>query len=709
MPCNPSLNNLNPPVIPPIPNPFGIPVASIKIPFPDIDIPTDLLQSLKDLVDQLGALFPSGEFKPNIDEFTKSVLDAISNLLSQIAPFLSFYNFIMALFKLIMCIIEIICAIPNPFKIANAVVKLLRECLPPFLNLLPFLALLLMLLSLLLLILALIEYIIRTIIAFIEEIIRNLTVLARGVTLQSAESVLAATVKISNLMCLIENILAILTALAAIMAIIQALSLISGGLVCDDDDANGCCSPDVCPPFIKESPITGTQGRLIYYKQIGVDVASALSLPGDLANLFNIPPAREERWQLYDTATIQAHSFSEIITPVFDLTQIPPVTATFWPEGISFDAETPASKSCYTVDIRLLIDPSVFNPSDTEGMRYLRVKNCIVVRKPYVGVLPYNLPQSPVTGTNNTGTLNLEGGLVYEDDGTTEYKINGEQATLNTLIHQEALTTTTFPAVDDGYSFSDVEFTMNPGYGALMSYNLITAGCMPSISLEKKVLNNVLIAEDIRSVFLKLPSAPAGQKVASTGFLPNVSGAQACVTNALNTFRQNVSIESAAVFQAEMEACLGDLKDQTLATYCAAVIAAVSQFKSTAELDHSIQFTTRPIITTVTLRDPGGNNVALKMPAECQGNVADKIKAELTLGEMSDFVYDSSGVFKANLTSEAPGDGELKISFDNKIFSTVEIVNNQSTVVETTINYTFIEAVKEPAVRRDATDVAGTE
>jgi len=59
--------------------------------------------------------------------------------------------------------------------------------------------------------------------------------------------------------------------------------------------------------------------------------------------------------------------------------------------------------------------------------------------------------------------------------------------------------------------------------------------------------------------------------VPSTGILPNVTGAQQCVLDALTAFRNNVSLESAAEFQSTVETCLGDLKDQTLATICGAV------------------------------------------------------------------------------------------------------------------------------------------
>ena len=145
MPCSASDLSMDvtappPPTIPGIGSLF----APIQIPIPEFDLPTDLVQDILALMEQLGALFPSGLFKANPDLGMKNILDFIANIMSQLAPFLSFYNFIMALLNLIICIIEVLCAIPNPFAVASKLKKLFAECLPPFLNLFPWLALLAM-------------------------------------------------------------------------------------------------------------------------------------------------------------------------------------------------------------------------------------------------------------------------------------------------------------------------------------------------------------------------------------------------------------------------------------------------------------------------------------------------------------------------------------------------------------------------------------
>lgn len=705
MPCNPSDNTINPPIIPGIPIPgFGIPIAPIQIPFPNLSLPTGLIPDLSALVNSLSLLFPSSTFKPTIDNFTKVVFDLIANLLTQIAPFLSFYNFIMALLNLIMCIIEIICALTNPFKLIPAIIHLFKDCLPPFMLLFPWLALIAMIIALLLLILALIEYLIATILAIILEIIRNIMILASGLSFQDATATLAAIQKLAELMCLIQNIMAILAALGAIMAIIQALTLIGGGLACDDST---CCSPDVCPPFIKNAPINGTAGQMTYSSQVGVDLASVFAgisgLPPDFdTSIFNIPPTRTERWQLVDvTFPPVQYPFSSIVTPTIDPLTLN-IAEKFWPEGITFNAKTPKSRACYTCDVRVRVNPTSFGHSDAQGSRYFRINDCIVVREPYIGLLNY---QEDIVLSNFTGTLNLEGGLVFEDDGTTPYMIDGKQATLNKLIHKSDQITVTSPS-DDLIVFDNIEYSLKPGYGALMGYQLITAGCIPEIRIEKSVFNAVLASEDIRAVFLKLQPLPPGKKVPSVGVLPNVQGAQDCVLNSLSDFRKNVTLETAAEFQANVETCLNDLRDQTLTAICGAIIAAVSQFKSTVTLSADVEFTTRPIKVNVLLKDPVGTNVGINIPPTCVPIVEAKLQGEVTLGEVTGFKYDGASSFDALITSKKSGSGTLNVMFDNKIFSQfIPGTNNTaSQITETVLDYTFVDAVVEPIVRRDNTD-----
>jgi hypothetical protein len=691
--------SLNVPASPGIPiGGFGLPFSPIQLALPDLDLPTELVEAILDLIKQIGAIFPSGIFKANFDFGIKNVLAVISQILSQLAPYLSLYNLFQAVLQMFVCIIEILCAIPNPVLLIIKLKKLFMECLPNLLAIFPFLALILMIISLLLLLIALIQYIIATVLKVIDEIIKNILVVADALQLQDAESTLAVAQKIAALLCFIDNLMSIFVAIAAIMSIIQALMQIGGSSICSDEDPEGCCSADICPPFIKQSDngIQVDSATLLYHHEIDTDLDSIFSIPG-LFQLMNIPPLRSERWQVYANDSTPQYPIVSIITPVVS-PDLPFNGQIFYPEA-TFTKDSPPNRSPYTVNMRILMDPKVFNPADVLGIRYMRVNDCIVVERPYQGVTVYD---NSADMSNITGTFHIEGGKVFEDDGTTKYLIAGEQATLNNFVHMPA-SLGSIPPFDDGYVFSNIEMTWFPVHESLVSYSLITIGCVPEVSIEKAVQNAILAAEGIEPVFAKLAPVPAGKAVPSTGVLPNVSGAQQCVTDATAKLRKSVSAATVAEFQAQVLTCLGDLLDQTTAAYCGAVLAGVSQFKSTFILDTDAQFTTRPINLSVSLNRASGQPVTTNMPADCASSMADKLKADVTFGDVSAFTYDGYAFFNAEITSDKAGKGDVGVSFDGKVLNTVTPGSGYSTpssITETRLNYEFISTTKEPAVRR---------
>jgi hypothetical protein len=691
MPCNPNDNTINVTPGPPIPVPgFGIPFSPPQIPLPSFNLPTPLLEDIPALVAALVALFPSGTFTPNPDFGMKTVLDFIANVLSQIAPFMSMYKFITAILKMITCIIEVLCAIPNPFALAIKLEILFTQCLPLFLALFPFLALLMMIIALLLLIIALIEYIINTIIAIIELLIQNILNLVTAIELQDVLAILAITQKIANLLCFIQNIMAILVAIAAILAIIEALSLLAGFTICGSDSQ--CCQPNICPPFIQNTPngIPVTNGKLVYFKEVNPDVATILSLPPEIAALLNLAAIRQETWQLVDNSFIPQYPITSIITPAAD-----GYTNIFWPNPLTFVANTTPTSAPYTVDLTVTLDPSTFGIPDTNGPRQFHINKCIVVSEPYIGLTTFN---NALDLSNFTGTLNVQGGLVFEADNKTPFKISGKQATLNNFIHQTPSKASTLPSIDDSVVFNDIQFTWFPNQPALAGYNLTTIGCIPSVAVEKAVQNAVIVAEGIEPAAVKL-NAP----------LPDINAAQQCVNTALAAFRKNITESTAATFQATVVSCLTTLQTQATTALCAAIIAAVSQFKSTVAVDTDIQFTTRQINVNVVLKDPSGTSVSNNIPPTCAGDIAENLVGNVTLGSITPFTYDGYTSFNATITSPDAGDGELSVSFNGKVFSTLvsgDGTTNNSSIIENLIGYQFINATVNPPVRRDETDVA---
>jgi hypothetical protein len=704
VPCNPNLNTVNPPIIPPIPGLGGIPFAPIQIPIPGINIPTDILQNIQELIDQLQLVFPSGIFKANADNFMKDVLDVVAQVLSMVAPFLSLYNFFMALLNMIHCIIDVLCAIPNPFKIAMAMKKLFTQCIPPFLNLFPFLALIAMILALILLILALIEYIIAFVINLIDEIIKNIAILAAGATLQDAESTLAAVQKIGEVMCVIENVLAIFTAISAIFAIVETLAKLAGGPFCDDGDEEGCCTSDVCPPFIKLSPdgINVSNGKLVYHNRVGPDIAALLGLTAEQAALFPMAPIRLERWQIFNNiGSVVSFPISDIITSI-----LPGVADTFYPEGLTLDGYTTKSKAPYTVDLTMTFDPIVFHAGDLLGSRTFTIKDCIVVRRPYVGELNYRQNFNPLEPGGLSGVLNIEGGVVTESDGTA-YMVDGYPATLSTFIHLPPLNISSAVTSEDAIIVDNINFTWKPNAPILMGHGIITAGCLPDVNIEKAITNNLI--GDPAAVAVKLPTlAPGRNGLPSIGPLPNIDGTIVCLKSAIAKFRSDISINTATDFKTNIQMCLEDLRDQATSTFCSGIPIAYSPFKSTVTASPVVQFTTRPIELTIQLNDSSGTNVGFRIPADCVPQTLALFNIEATFGEVQSLRYDGLNFFLAEIASNDPGQGTVKVSFNNKFFSTYTAAPtpaDTSVIEESSLVYEFVSATIESPVRRDPEDV----
>lgn len=688
MPCDPLSNNLNFATLGPPPAlfPFGIPISPPQFPLPDLNLPEGIPEDLLALLDQLLANLPGGPFVPNPNNFMKDIWDALASLLNQIAPYLGLYRFLQALLNMILCILDVLCSLMSPFKTKKALKKLFKRCLPAFLNLFPWLALIAMIIALLLLLLALIEYIINRILDLIRQLIENLIKLSEAAQLKGEEEILAGARKIAYLLCMIEQLFALLIAFQAIMAIIQALAGIQGRSTCASGSSNKgddseCCTEDVCPPFIKDNEIglSGTLGQLLYYNKRDNDISSFL-VP------IVLPAARNESWQFVDLQIGKQYEINDIITPIDG--------NIFWPDGLVLQAGASLKKVPYLLDMSLDVDPAVFGHIDTGGERKFTISDCIVTQKPFIGVKQYDNDIDASTIT--TGTVFIEGGLVYEENGSP-YMIGTTQATLNTFIHHDPAFN--LPNFDDGYYFNNIEYTLRYNHSALAYYDIITIGCDPELSVESEIAN--LVATDIRAVIEKI------------GDLPDIAATVSCLTAALAKFRQDVSEETAAEFQTTAVACLTNLQSQTLNTYENAVTAGVSIYNSTVELNPDLQFVGDPIDVKVVLKDPGGTVISLRVPEAMQDVLAAKLIGDVTHGSISKFEYDGYEAFTAQITSQTAGAGELTVMFDSQIFSLVLGQDDDTvttSIVPNILTYQFVghpvEASGEGVPRRDEGDVA---
>lgn len=699
MVCDPGANNLTIPA--PGPGPslpgLGLPFSIPKPPFPDVKLPEGIPEDIIGLIERIFALFPQGiKFVPNTDAMTKGVWDALASLFNQLAPFLAFYKFIQALLNIILCIIDVLCALLNPWALIRALKRLFKQCLPDFLSLFPWIALIIMILALILLLIELIKYIILMIIAYIKQIIENIKVLTRAFTVADADSILAAVNKLAYLLCMIEQLFSIFMAIAAIIAVIKPLMGIGGRAACARGKSD-CCTEDFCPSFIGDSLEGGfgsETGRLIYHKKIALNTPTDSSF--DFLRNFNFA-LRAESWQFVDDEPGDV-KFVDIIVPS------PEYGFTYWPEGESYDANANTVRVPYLVDMNIWIDPANWgNEDDKNGFREFNIRDIIVYQKPTV------YPESWNGGTDVTdeisGALVLVGGSVYEYtvDGYSQYKINGTQATLQTLVSKEPKKSNTIPDYDDGYSFFDVSYKFKYNHEVLVDKKLITAMCQPDASAEAAVFNAEF--SDHTSVLDKLGDFPDVGSL--NGDRTDGTGTLGCLARSLTKFRRNLNADTAEEFQAEAIACLEDLLSDAQDYYCRGAAATADRFTSDLEVNPDMQWIEKSIQVTVRLKDKTGTQIAVNVDQELGDCLAGLIEAEVTLGEITDFHYDGYGDFIATLTSKDAGVGKLTATLKSETFAQVLNRDNEdvtSEIVDRVISYEFID--KTTNYRREQADEA---
>jgi len=707
MPCNPddvTVTEPSGPAASPIPG-FGTPFApslpSISLPYPT-GFPEDLLE----IMDLLQFILPSGTIKPPLNpNFGKDTFDGIMKLLDQFFPFLMMYKFFLPILDLIICIIEVLCAIQNPVKLIKALKRLFRTCLPAFLALFPIFALILMLISLLLLILALIEYIIAQILALINLILSNIKIIVKATAKADGPSILSAVAKLGSILCSFQNFFVLFAIFKSIIDLIKdILKLFFKIPPCSDSDSSdedNCCTTDVCPAFIKNNEtFFRTTGTFQYFNQVAVD--SGIALPLVFGPLVSVK--RPESWQFFDSSASILEAFINITQP-YDLPS--GVNKVFFPTDGTYNAATPFSQAPYTVDIRLFYEPAKFNRIDEKGARFVRIKDCIVTQAPSTNLMTYDAGSV----LQPKGVLDIIGGNVYEDDGLIQVFVDGKLATLQSLIHLPSVTSANpVMSPSDGYTLNDVEYDFKINHEVLLQKALITLGCVPTVALDRAFVNTVFGGDAGLNFFVlnQLVNNEGGQ------VFPDIGAAQSCLQTALINLRNNMSEAGVATFQAQTTVCLAKLSDDTKAALTSLVGIGFDPNSSSFTIDPNIQFTSQKIQVKVSLNERNGQTLVGKFPSDLASSIASKLSPTVTLGKVGPFSYDGEQFFVADLTSESPGDGVIKMAFDNKMFTAVSIpadINQSPAITEQFLNYTFVYAPSAGAdvdgkPARDESDIA---
>lgn len=649
---------------------FGQPFAGL---LPNLNpFPAGFPEDLLGLMNRMQLLIPPGALKSPLNpNYGKDVFDNIIKLLDQFMPFLMLYKFFLPILNIIICIIEVLCALLSPFKLPGAISRLFKRCIPDFLNMFPIFALIIMIISLIILLLAMIQYIIEQILKFILAILRNIEMLSEAFQ-ESPIAVLAIAQKLGTLLCIFQNLFVLLALFSIITQVIREMLSLSFSIPpCDDNNGSdsGCCTADVCPTIVKNGDYTRNTGTFKY-----LNVKSAVNEIAGLPPPFNqfTVIVRQESWQLYDVDQNIAQAFRNIVdgydVPVDRENNPPPFFKNiFFPTDAKIDASTTPKQAPYTVDLRMFYNPESW---EREGVpRYIRFNNCIVQAAPSLSIKEYDNGSTP----SPKGVFDLLGGLGYEDDGVTPLnafasdgttEIVGQQATLQNFVHMAPTVSSTpifFPT--DGYQFEDMTYTFKPNTQALLRYNLITLGCMPDVALPRNFINTVYAGD------IAIKTQLLGDIVNGPTF-PDTIATQQCLSLALDALRNNMTVQGVAEFQAAALLCLQKLQDNANKSLGDMVGVGFDPCKSSYSITPAFQFTTKPIVIKVELKERNGISVAAGLSPVVAENIAARLKAHTTFGTLTKFVYDGYQTFTANLSSPTPGKGKVMLSFDNQTFCT---------------------------------------
>lgn len=695
-PKDPSLPNLVPG--------FGI-SKSLNIDLnPDLDLDGYAPPDLDYLTKLVDLIMPGGSLKqPYNIKVDESVFDAIVKYMDKAYPFLMYYKLLLPILELILCIIEVLCALPNPFKTVRAVRRLFRNCIPNFLSIFPIFALPLFLISLLLLLIALIEYILQQLAKIIELITKNIRILRNAYERKDAISYKAVLQKIAWSLCVFEGLFVVFSIFKAIFDVIKEILNRSFSLPPCDDGVNSddsCCSTDVCPAFFKNKEIESRSGTLQYLHEIRQASTFASGLIGTSSNIV-YSTVRNQSIQFFDAIPEKNKQFINISRP-YDLSY----EKVFFPKDVSYNKDTPPQQAPYTVDMRIFYVPQQYGRYDAAGSRFVKIKDCIVVKEPVSYIDTYENQ----TSNFSEGVLRLAGGKVFEDDGVTPVNLNGSQATIDSLINKPAEEHSYYylPDANDAITYTSVSYTLKINHDLLsMKHGLITIGCLPEAS------------EDKASLSAAVGSAAAKQG-AVKGILadnfPDPSATIDEVNTALSGFRANVSVEGANLLRDTVTVSLNKLKQDALRAVEKMILISYDQYKSNVYLDTDMQFTTLPIKVKAEILDANGQSVTSNLPASVASNVAKKISAQATFGNVGDFEYDGSRYFYANISSEEAGQGSITLIMDQNVISKLDIPSDLTkpiSISAKSLDYKFVFASpmdSSSAVsadnRRSSSDVA---
>lgn len=227
---------------------------------PGLNLPYDVNTSLRNSAATSSPNFdinlPGGVTIPAIDKpeaedmigFLQPIMTALSAAMMVLGP-------AKIIIDIIIAIINVFCAFPDPFKIAEAIVKLMAALIP-LLGLFPITAGMLLLLEVAKSVILILTAILSQLLPMMELIIENVQMAIAAINGNNPTAVDAITAKICSVAQNMIDSLAILAPINKILAIINAfMRLASGGICAPGSNGEGgdCC--DDCPEIVRNPPV----------------------------------------------------------------------------------------------------------------------------------------------------------------------------------------------------------------------------------------------------------------------------------------------------------------------------------------------------------------------------------------------------------------------------------------------------------------------
>jgi len=621
-----------------------------------------------ELLRQLSCVCTAGvQIKPTVPPSAAIDLgDVIADFSKYLTAFTAPYSVLTIVMQVIACIIDVLCAIPNPFAIVRAMIRLFGTCIPEFVLIFPQFAIPAKVLCVLKVIIAILRFVLEVIVPLIEDLIQNIEILKAAIEDGNEDAKAAAVFKIIQHIKEMYNIVEIIAALEALIIMIKAL--ISAGISIPCGGSGGSCSgcgDDQCPSVIKQYAIDGTDGIMyILYYSSGIEYRLRFASSSKRSSFLTL----RDFFPNIDYASID------------DLDKVPYVLEVGAGSQMRSFAVTSVDRSG-TLNIRQIENAyaedgymsSVYNhmgvatpvPNPDDQVRF----GTSIRTFHEVGIDDYlEISDTNASGSElNSGTFKVN--LVYDDYNARIERTDGNgwsaDATLDPsggtgpgdlLVWRTALTAPSFSGPQ--------QFSLKIDHELLIKHNLIGSGCHPEVSAA---------VEGISSRFpfvtsISLPELPSGIDVNDDGTVALMQSCISCLSTiapsdldeqyVLDNY--NVMAQEAASSAACLESALSSAADD-LSEYAEGVYPRLfSSEQSTLSSNRVVQYIGGDVEITITALDHSGNSINETVP---EGMVDAEIFTTFgNVGEVEEVVGDDglpTGEYKATLTSAEAGMAEV--------------------------------------------------